>query len=352
MIVGVLIAVVAGWAGAAAALREEPVDVVEDYFAALVTKDVDGALALVDQFGTGIPIGGEAAFLDPRAIADGWRLESAVERHRDDEAGEARVAVTLASRQGTATGELLVTRNDGPWRLFSPLVLVEVSASPLAFFQANGLTVPVERVAQSFWLFPGLYEFYSSLPAGVSGPEPEPVMAFPTVTSSRQIGSDVRPRQVAPGRLSAAGPVQAAVEQELADLLDECAGFSTATPYGCPFATDGEIDTPDGQRVRYPEQLDWRVTSHSRVSLVDDRPADGVRPPGFRVEVESAGTLELTGTGTNTDDQRVSFTVDCGVQPDWLGFRAMVTADGQVELFTTADPSAPPAEPNTCHRNP
>jgi hypothetical protein len=354
MVVGALVAVPTAWAGAATALREDPADVVEDYFAAIVAKDVDAALALVDRDGTGVPIGAQAVFLDPGAIADGWRLESAVEEFRDDEEGAARVEVMLASRHGSATGELLlVTSEDRPWRLYSPLVPVEVPASPLAFFQANGLTVPLDAVRpQQFWLFPGLYEFYPQLPPGVTGPDLEPVMAFPTVASHRPTARDPRPRRVAPGRLSATGPVLAAVEQQLAGLLDECADFSTPEPHGCPFATDGEIDTPDGHRVRDPEQLDWRVTGYPSVSLVDDRPDDGLQQPGFWVVAETSGAVELTGSGIDTDGRRVSFTVECDVQPEWLGRRARITVTGAVELITVVDPSTLSHDRNTCHRNP
>jgi hypothetical protein len=350
-----VVAVSTVWAGVAIATREGPADVVEDYFAAIISKDVDAALALVDRFGTGVSHGDDAVFLDPRAIADGWRLESAVERHRDDEAGEATVRVTLASRYGVATGDVLVANHDGPWRLYRPLVAIEVPPSPLAFFAVNGMTVPLVNgwQAKRFYLFPGLYEFYPQLPAGLTGAGMEPVMAFPTVDSHDQLRSNLRYQQVAPGRLSASGPVLAAAEQQVADLLDECAEFSTLEPYECPFLTDGEIDTPDGQRLSDLTDLDWTITEYPAVSLVDDRA--GPAQAGFRVVIDGAGSVELAGTGTSTEGETMTFTVQCAIEPGLINLRARLTETGDLQLravgeqFTALSHSR---ARNTCHRNP
>jgi hypothetical protein len=358
-VVAAVVTVSTVWAGVAIATREDPVDVVQDYFAAIISKDVDTALALVDRFGlgTGVPFGDDAVFLDPRAIADGWRIESAVEKHRDDEAGEAGVRVRLASRYGVASGDLLLTSkgDDDPWRLYSPLVAIEVPPSPLAFFTVNDVTVPLADgwKARRFFLFPGLYQFYPGLPPGLTGSGMEPVLAFPTTTSHDQSLSGLRYQQVAPGRLSAGGPVLAAAQRRVAELLDDCAEFSTPNPAGCPFLTDGEIDTPDGLRVRNPTDLDWTVTEYPDVSLVDDRA--GPAQAGFRVVVAGTGSVELTGTGTSTDGRTVTFTVRCAIEPGLINLRARLTETGDVQLRTVAEQFTTllhSSARNTCYRNP
>jgi hypothetical protein len=354
LVVAGILAASAGWTGVALADREGPVDVVRAYFAAITSRDVQAALGLIDRWGSGVPVGAEAALLTPAAIADGWRLQSAAEQHRDDERREATVEVTLASRHGTASGDLLLVRGrDGPWRLHAPLVLVEVQASPLQFVQANGVSVPARQAPplDRFWLFPGLYEFYHDLPDGVRMPPIGPVMALPQNTS-RYAVDDGRPLQLAPGRLDTGDPIIAAVEQQLAARLDDCATFSTTEPFRCPFATDGELDTQDGQRIREPSDLDWHITGYPQLALVDDRPPD-LYGGGFLVVADQAGQVRLSGAGTDTDGDSVEFAVDCAIEVDPLGLRASITAAGQVALSTPGGQAGQPEHAgNTCHRNP
>jgi hypothetical protein len=336
------------WIAVAAASREEPVDVVEEFFAAIVDKDVDRALALVDRSGDGVPIGPEAAFLDPRAIADGWDLVSATERRRDDD-DQATVTVTLAGPDGTAEGDLLVERDyDGPWRMYSPLVLVEFPASPLSYVQVNDLSVPAAAGPGSparFWLFPGPYRFYPDLPGVVSGPDAEPVVAFPA-HESRYGDPRTKPYTVAAGALSATELGVSAVTEQIAALVDDCVEFTTPVPYHCPFATDGEIDTTDGLRIREPEDLQWRISQYPVVSLADNRAEQ--QPVGLQVVTETAGIVTLTGSGVDSDGDAVTFTVECGIE--LTGLTVTIDAGGEVRLATNGAFAGD--QPNTCHRNP
>jgi hypothetical protein len=346
---GGVVVVLTVWIAVAAANREDPVDVVEDFFAAVVHRDVDRALALVDRSGGGVPIGPEAAFLDPRAIAGGWDLVSATEQHRDDDGQWATVTVTLAGPDGTAEGDLLVARDyDGPWRMYSPLVLVEFPASPLSFVRVNDLSVPAAARPGSparFWLFPGGYRFYPDLPGVVSGPDAEPVMAFPAY-ENRSDYPGTQPYTVAAGALSATEQAVSAATEQIAALVDDCVEFTTPVPYHCPFATDGEIDTTDGRRIREPEDLQWRVSRYPVVSLADNRAEQ--QPVGFQVVTETAGIVTLTGSGVDSDGDVVTFTVECGIE--LTGLTVTIGAGGEVGLATNG--AFADDQRNTCHRNP
>ena len=90
----------------AVAAHRDPVGVVEDYFEAILRRDVAAALAMV----VDPPNGEQAALLDPRAISDDWALVSATVAHREDfyNRSIASVTVTLAGPDGTAEGDLRV----------------------------------------------------------------------------------------------------------------------------------------------------------------------------------------------------------------------------------------------------
>lgn len=339
---GVVLAVLAGWAGYAVATDRDPAEVVADFLTAVAERDVEGALALVSPSGYGVPFGDAAAFLDPEAIAEGWWVVSVREvgREYDD---SARVEAVLAGPGGTADGEFEVTERDGEWLLTDPFARVRFPASPLGYVQVNDAVLDRpggERPNEVYSLFPGVYRFYGARPGVVDTPGTPAVAAFPQLSGRDE-------RLVVPAPLTAGEDVVRKAQREVESRTVECAGFATADPHEhCPFVTDGEIDTPDGRRLTELRGLKWTVKRQPRIALADERAEDLV--PGFAVETVEPGAVTLSGTGTDTNDDTTPFTVTCEI--DLTGHRVQVSPTGAVTL--TVSPAARAAtDRNTCRRN-
>lgn len=323
----------AAWVAAATSSRPAPVDVVEAYFTAIVNRDVDGALALISRTSP-IPVGERAAFLHPDAISDGWSLHSVRQVSSDE--WQARVEVTISGPDGHTEAELRVDRSgDGPWRLDAPLIEVSLSPSPLAYVHINERVVSLGAsnplLPARFYLFPGLYRFYptlshySTLFEG-SGPTLDPRTVLPG-------DPDLQPADqvltTSPAQMSATDALVDAVAHELALVIDDCARFDTWRPYRCPFATHYYVDTPDGNRFRYPEALEWTVDEYPEISLVDARAER--RPGGFTVVQDTAGQVLLSGSGEDDAGEYRDFRVECDISfgPEQY---ASVNVDGGVTL--------------------
>lgn len=337
------------WVASGPPDRDDPVAVVREYLAAIEARRVDAALALVSPTGHGVPLGEQATFLDPRAIADGWGLMSAREVSRDEYGHEATVRIELGGPDGSAEGTLVVSRHTGPWRLESPFVAVSFPASPLSFVQINDVAVPIDRrpdaVGQplEFLLFPGMYTFYPDLPPEVSGAMAGPVLAVPRARHGRG-SNQPDPHPIYVSELAATDLGTAAVREQVATFVDTCAEFATPAPHRCPFATDGYIDTPDGVRVTELADLQWSVRRYPLVSVAEHRDED--LPAGFLVVTETPGMVTLTGSGVDHEGNPGNFTVECGVE--LTDVTVTVGADGTVALFTDWLPELD----NTCYRSP
>jgi hypothetical protein len=336
IVFGVVVAVVAVWITVVVANRRGPEETVEDYLTAIVGKDVDGALALVTRYGYGVPYGVPATFLTPEAIADDWWVVSVEETGR--ELGDARVRAVIAGPDGTASGEFTVTEDDDEWLLEDPFARVRFPLSPLGYIQVNDKIVPRPPDAGAYGtyaLFPGTYRFFQTIPGVVTTGEAKAVAAFPPADGNRE-------KEVLPPSPAVGDQATAKAQKAVARKLDECAGYATELPYGnCPFGTDGEVDTPDGKRVRDLHGLKWTVTTYPKVALAY------THPTGFSLETEEAGKVTLTGTGLDTDDNPATFTVTCDVDLSTLS--ATLTPEGDVELGLS--PHGPAIPFNTCRRN-
>lgn len=342
IVFGVIGAVIAVWIIVGAVTDRDPEETVEEYLTAVAEKDVAGALGLVSRYGSGVPYGDTAVFLDPESISDGWWVVSVTEVGR--EYSTARVRAVLAGPGGTAEGEFVVQEFDDEWTLQDPFVTVRFPASPLTFVRVNDKVVPKPRGAtgfESYYLFPGLYRFYGSVPGVVAAQETETVAAFPSEDSD---GIEIVPATLTPGRKTV-DRLQEAVKER----IDRCATFATPAPYGdCPFATDGDIDTPDGRRVSDLHGLTWKVTGYPVVEATDDRSV--AHSPGFALTVAEPGSVTLTGSGEDTEGNQTTFTVTC--EMDLSGLHATIDARGEVALGPAPNPGASGTEDfNTCRRN-
>lgn len=342
VVLGLVVAVIAVWITVAVATDRDPEETVEAYLDAVAGKDVDGALALVSRYGYGVPYGDKARFLTPDAIRDDWWVVSVREVGREF-GTEAHVEAVIAGPGGTAKGVFVAHETNDEWLLEDPFLEVRFPASPLSYVRVNDQVVPRpanEDDTQTYALFPGTYRFYESVGDVVDTAKTDVVAVFPNADDR-----SYQPTQVVPAALTAGAKVTAKAQDATEDLIDDCAGFTTATPWDCPFATDGAIDTPSGVRVTHLHGLEWKVASYPKVTLTDDRAGEG-----FALRADEVGKVTLTGSGLDTEDKPTSFTVTCDI--DLGGFEATTTARGEVTVRfaparrqTTADPF------NTCRRN-
>lgn len=339
IVFGMVVAVVAVWITVAVATDRDPEETVEAYLSAIAEKDVEGALEFVYD----VPYGDLAAFLAPDAVSGDWWVVSVTEVDREY-SSSARVRAVIAGPGGTAEGEFEVYESDDEWLLRDPFVTVRFPASPVSYVRVNDKVVPNPGDYTGFEyyeLFPGIYRFYRSVPGVVDTPEPEAVAAFPA--------EDSDPIQVVPSTLTPGEDTVERLRKTVRARIDECATFTTAAPYGgCPFATDGDIDTPDGKRVTDLHGLTWKVAAYPEVIMTDDRSEE--YSPGFALSVTRPGVVTLSGSGEDTDGNPATFTVDCEI--DLAGVQAKVDARGGVTL-TSAPGSTDPGlgDFDTCRRN-
>lgn len=345
VVAGLVVALIAVWITVAVATDRDPEETVEAYLDALQDKDVEGALALVTRLGYGVPYGDDAAFLTADAIRDDWWVVSVREIDREY-SSTARVEAVIAGPDGTATGEFVVQEDDDEWLLEDPFLQVQFPSSPLSYIRVNNQIVP--RTAYSsentaYALFPGTYRFYEAVPDVVKTKGTDEVVVFPPPDDARY-----RETAVVPANLTVEDKVVKRVQDAVKEKVDACAEFATAAPDDCPFATDGEIDTPAGVRVNDLHSLEWTVKTQPVVELTDDRSDQYAQ--GFALRATEPGTVTLTGKGIDTADKPTTFTVTCDI--DVTGFLATVGADGEVELsLSTAARNRPGDTFNTCRRN-
>ncbi|MFC4851999.1 hypothetical protein [Actinophytocola glycyrrhizae] len=343
IVFGVIAAVVAVWITVVAVNDRDPEATVEAYLTAITEKDVDGALALVSRYGYGVPYGDTAVFLSPEAIGDDWWVVSVTETDRVLRS-TATVKAVLGGPGGTAEGVFTVDEHDGEWLMSDPFVRVRFPPSPLAYIRVNDKVVPRPydlNNRRSYVLFPGTYRFYESVRDVVETRGTEVVAAFPP--------SDSHETTIVPAALTPGRETLAQLQKVLRERIDECARFATQAPYGgCPFATDGEIDTPDGKRVTDLHGLTWKVTTYPVAEMTDQRTDQ--YSAGFTLRSTEPGAMALSGSGTDSDGNPATFTVTCRI--DLTGLLAGVGADGKVALVDAPGARTPAAGTfNTCLRN-
>lgn len=346
VVFGVVLAVIAVWITVAVATDRDPEDTVEAYLDAVADKDVEAAHALVGRSGYGVPYGDSAAFLTPDAISDDWWVVSVKEIDREYRT-KARVEAVIAGPGGTAKGEFVVNEVDDEWLLSDPYMLVRFPASPLSYIRVNDEIVPRRAGTadhETYALFPGTYRFYESVPDVVDTQETDVVAVFP-----RPDSGGLRDTAVVPARLTAGKDTVERLQTAVREHIDECAGFATPWPANnCPFATDGAIDTPNGIRVTDLHGLTWTVRTYPVASMTDGRTDEF--NAGFTLRATEPGAVTLRGSGSDTDDKPVTFTVTCDI--DLGALAATVSADGDVTV-TPAPQRRQAADRtfNTCRRN-
>jgi hypothetical protein len=293
------------------------VEVVTAFMEAVREKDLERAYEFV--YG-GVPAGAAAAFLHPDAIGD-WEL-LAVEQDDGPPGLEEPVSVTIGTEAGTAEGEFTVYEDDGEYLLRDPFQTVTLSASSYLSVQVNDRTVPMplettwpawysgqaNRIIQ---LLPGVYRFF--------GGDPVALLGDGDGNGAVVIGT---PLPLPEGETAAS--LQGAVE----DFIDACVEYRLTAPPGCPFATDGLVDTADRRRVTDIQDPVWTVEEYPAASVA---PGTGLYDePVLLVEFAEPGRLSLQGSGSEGGDSREPFTAACRF--DGAGLHVLAAPDGSLRI--------------------
>ncbi|MGH8792564.1 MAG: hypothetical protein ACRDXX_07965 [Stackebrandtia sp.] len=312
---------------------DTPAGVVEEFFDAVVDKDVDRALSHVARTGFGAPYGEAAAFLHPDAIADGWEL---LEASHSSDTGvynvETWVDVTIGNSETTAHGRIEVTDFGGEWKLVDPFVNVEISALPLTYMRINDRTVVTDELyghdvagmlVSEYQVFPGWYEFFGDLEGVVAEPEAAKFHLPPTDA----IGAE--PTRASLPTATFTDAVHAAAQTEVAGILDDCVEFQTPQPANCPFAVDEYFADEEELYLNEVRDVEWTIDEYPTVRLED--PGGDERDLGLNVVVDDPGLIRLSAVG-EAGDEEVRIFADCGVAADPL--RAALRPDGVPEVYS------------------
>jgi hypothetical protein len=291
------------------------VEVVTAFMEALQDKDLDRAYEFV---GTAIPTGPAAAFLRPEAIGE-WEL-LAVEQPESLAGFPEPVTVTIGTEEGTAQGSFGVDEYDGEFTLQDPFQTVTITASSYLSVQVNDLTVPTpvettwsawqNRQAQrTLTLLPGVYRFFGG-------------------EQVAQLGDDDGGSEATVGTPLPSGVEAASLQAAVNEYIDSCVEYRLTAPPGCPFATDGQIDTAEQVRVYDPRDVTWTVERYPTAAVA---PGVGLYDePILQVEFTDPGLITLQGTANVGYDGREPFTAACRF--DGRPLVVVIAPDGTIEL--------------------
>jgi hypothetical protein len=297
------------------------VEVVTAFMEAVRDKDLERAYRYI---GTSVPAGAAAAFLHPDAIGD-WEL-LAVEQPESAAGLEQPVTVTIGTDEGTAEGEFTVYEDDGEYTLYNPFQTATVSASSYLSLQVNDRTVPapLETSWQEWYygqanrtvvLLPGVYRFFGG----------EPVALLGDNDTAEAIGTPLpEPTEAA----------EAALQRAVQEHIDACVEYRLAMPPGCPFMTDGMVDTTDRRRMEKIRDPMWTVEEYPVASVVLG--TGGFGEPVLLVEFTDPGRLTLQGRGTEDWETWEPITAVCRFDGSVL--HVLADTDGSIQVAPLGQP--------------
>lgn len=299
---------------------DTPEEVVSAFFEAVRDGDIATALEFVRDE----PADGGEEFVHPDAIGD-WEILEVREAGSGDYSSETAVAVTIGNDDGTAEGRFTVTEHTDDIFLKNPFQRVTFGSSAQQEIRVgdriverggeavDGSYLPQE---ETFSLLPGIYSFFDGEPAALMDQD-----------------ADSDPALVTPPPPEPTQQQLEAIQAETIERIDECVEYRTLAPPECPFATDGEIDTVDRERLRNVDELTWTVVEYPEATVRPD--IDEAGQEQLYLDFTEPGRLELTGTGTVDNDEWEPFEAACHFGGNALA--VSLSGDDGVRLETTAE---------------
>ncbi|MGH8875888.1 MAG: hypothetical protein ACRD0P_00845 [Stackebrandtia sp.] len=323
VIIGAVVAVAIAAVALFVVTRPGPEDLVRDYLESLASKDAETALEYAseaDDFEE-TPDG----LLVDEAMSGDWEVTSLTRRHLAS-SSNATVDVTITAADKTErSGRFHLNVDNGEWVIDNPLVRLDLASLPMRFADLNGTVVrpgnngpgstdPLGmQKSEPVWVFPGAYEIYRKSSGLIELSEPTYV-AVPGGPGPDEEGFATQPFMPT---VTAGDDLAAELNRQLADWLDECAGSTSASPDGCPFAAGDEQDTTvhlaDGGEYEATE-VTWKIKTYPTIEAIQGVGTFAARElaPGV-VTVKGKGIPE-TGSGTK------KFSGDCGIQLNEIHF--------------------------------
>jgi hypothetical protein len=300
-------------------------EVVTAFMEAVRDKDLERAYRFIEG---GVPSGEAAVFLHPDAIGE-WELLAVHQPESDSMLDEPSVSVTIGTEEGTAEGAFTVYERDGEYTITDPFHTVTLSASSYLSVRVNDREVPapLETTWQAWYqgqaqrtitLLPGVYRFFGGEPVALVGDQED---------DGRHLMGAPLPAPDA----AAAASLQRAVN----DFIDGCVEYRLIAPPGCPFASDGLVDTADQRRVDEIRDPLWTVDAYPVATVV---PGTGsYDEPVLLVEFTEPGRLTLNGHGTEDWDTWQPFTAACRFGSGPL--HVLTDADGAIQVAPLGMPA-------------
>lgn len=293
---------------------DTPAELVEAFFQAVLDKDLEKAFSYTD---ASVPSGEAAAFLHPDAIGDDWEVLKTTESE-GEYSSETVVRVTIGHPDGTAEGEYIVDDYPDELTIEDPFQSLDFANASQMELQVNDRVVerdpsqqdPASLTGGNYQLLPGVYHFFGGGPVALLNNDEDET---PIVQPPRP---DPTPEQL--------GAVQAALE----DVIDDCLEYRLPAPEGCPFATDGFVDTTERERLESIEDVTWTVSEYPGATV--KLGADVWGKQALIVDYTEPGRLELSGIGTADHEQWKEFTADCHFGGE--GLMVLLYGDDKVEL--------------------
>lgn len=314
---------------------DDPAPAVEDFFHAVIDKDVDRALSHVSFEHSTVPVGEEAAFLHPDAIADGWDLLDV------QPAPDTPHLVDVMIGDGVTTAETRLEVVDD--KVVDPFLTVDFTETPFTHMQVNDRVVSADelylhdtpkRFVTEFSVFPGLQQFFGDM-TGVDGVSTEAELMLP----EGEVAASTP-------QLSFTDDTQAAAQSAVEELIDDCAQLQLPEPVDCPFAAARDVIVDD-EWYDDIRDVEWTVMDYPTATLID--PGGGDETFRLTFEFDDPGRIQLSGLATTVDDE-AEFTAECEVDAESL--RAALSVDGEVQMYQSS--SLSPSDltqqqpPDTC----
>lgn len=299
-----------------------PDDVVRDYLAAVLDRDVERALEFTSPKYHG-DLQVDDTFLNSDAIDTDWQI---VELETFDVAGALPVVhATIEAFDGTvATGRYQMIKRDQTWRIIDPFVLVSYPGTDLEIVAVDGQQVTVDPGAEQvqYALFPGRHRLQQVTSELVESPGSDHLVVNGLLEAGKRDAES-------PG-LTAAGAEL--LQQQVDQYIDQCAAEARLAKVGCPFGAD-TFHEPPGADYGYSDivNIQWTVKRYPVVT-------GAWSPEGFAVGEAEPGVVELSGVVEDGGGER-DVTIQCHTNSAPLRF---LIDEGQITVYDKY--SGPPGE--------